>query len=103
MPKPLTLSVPHSLGRQEAKRRLTDGMVEARTRLSAVATSIDECWVDDRLDFRVVAMAQTVTGRIDVLDDRVELEVELPWALGMLAERIKNKVTRQGTLLLEKK
>ncbi len=103
MPKPLTLSIPHALGRVEAKRRLTDGLEEARARLGAVATSIDESWTDDRLDFRVVALAQTVTGHIDVLEDRVELEVELPWALGMLAERIKNKVTRQGVLMLEKK
>ncbi|MCG5242037.1 polyhydroxyalkanoic acid system family protein [Azospirillum doebereinerae] len=103
MPKPLTLSVPHSLGRAEAKRRLVDGMGDARARLSAVATSIDDHWTDDRLDFRVVALAQTVSGHIDVLEDRVEVEVELPWALGMLADRLKTKLTKQGTLMLEKK
>ncbi|MBP2300449.1 polyhydroxyalkanoic acid system family protein [Azospirillum picis] len=103
MPKPLTLSIPHSLGRDEAKRRLVDGMGEARARLSAVATSIDDSWTDDRMHFRVVAMAQTIAGHIDVLEDSVEMEVELPWALALLADKIKNKVTRQGTLMLEKK
>lgn len=102
MPKPLTLSIPHSLGRAEAKRRLVDGMGDARARLSAVATSIEDSWTDDRMDFRVVALAQTVTGRIEVGDDRVEVEVELPWALGMLADRLKGKLTRHGTLMLDK-
>ncbi|PWC32307.1 polyhydroxyalkanoic acid system family protein [Azospirillum sp. TSO35-2] len=103
MSKPLTLSIPHSLGRQEAKRRLVDGMGDARARLGAVATSIEDNWTDDRLHFRVVALAQTIAGHVDVLDDRVEMEVQLPWALGLLAEKIKNKVSRQGTLMLEKK
>jgi hypothetical protein len=103
MPKPLTLSIPHSLGRAEAKRRLVDGMGEARARLSAVSASVDDSWTDDRLNFRVVALAQTVAGHIDVLDDRVEMEVQLPWALALLADKIKNKVARQGTLMLEKK
>jgi hypothetical protein len=103
MPKPLTLSIPHTLGRAEAKRRLTDGLTEARARLAAVATSIEDRWVDDRLEFRLVALAQTVTGRIEVLEESVWLEVELPWALGMLAERIRTKVIRQGTLLLDRK
>ncbi|CAO3448944.1 MULTISPECIES: polyhydroxyalkanoic acid system family protein [unclassified Azospirillum] len=103
MPKPLTLSIPHSLGRAEAKRRLVDGMGEARARLSAVAASVDDSWTDDRLNFRVVALAQTIAGHIDVLDDSVEMEVQLPWALALLADKIKNKVSRQGTLMLEKK
>lgn len=103
MPKPLTLSIPHSLGRVEAKRRLVDGMGDVRSRLGAVATSIDDHWTDDRLTFRVVAMAQTIAGHIDVLDDRVDMEVQLPWAIGLLAEKIKNKVTRHGTLMLERK
>ena len=103
MPKPLTLSIPQSLGRAEAKRRLVDGMGEARARLSAVSASVDDSWTDDRLNFRVVALAQTIAGHIDVLDDSVEMEVQLPWALALLAEKIKHKVSRQGTLMLEKK
>ncbi|ALG70238.1 polyhydroxyalkanoic acid synthase [Azospirillum thiophilum] len=103
MTKPLTLSIPHSLGRAEARRRLVDGMGEVRARLGAVATSIDDSWTGDRLDFRVVALAQTIAGHIDVLDDSVEMEVQLPWALALLADKIRNKVTRQGTMMLEKK
>lgn len=101
--KPLTMSVPHQLGRQEAKRRLADGLGQVKGHLSAVASSIEDHWTDDRLDFRMVAVGQTVAGRIEVLDDRVDVEVELPWALGLLANKIKDRIQRQGTLLLERK
>ncbi|MBP2311774.1 polyhydroxyalkanoic acid system family protein [Azospirillum soli] len=103
MSKPLTVTIPHQLGRQEAKRRLTEGMGQARSYLSAVATSMEDHWVEDRMDFRVVALAQTVTGWIDVQEDCVNVEVQLPWALGMLANKLKDKLQHQGTLMLEKK
>lgn len=103
MSKPLTVTIPHELGRQEAKRRLTEGMGTARSYLGAVASSMDDHWTEDRLDFRVVALAQTVTGHIDVQDDCVNVEVQLPWALGMLASKLKDRLQQQGTLMLEKK
>lgn len=103
MNKPLTVTIPHQLGREEAKRRLVTGIGQARGYLETVASRIEEQWTGDRLDFHLVALAQAVTGRIDVLDDRVEMEVQLPWALGLLANKIKDRVQRQGTLMLEKK
>jgi hypothetical protein len=74
-----------------------------RSHLAGVATSIDEEWQGDTLVFRVVALAQTITGRIEVLDDSVEVEVDLPWMLAMLAEKIKGRVRHQGALMLTKK
>ncbi len=103
MSKPLTVTIPHQLGRDEAKKRLEEGMGQARSYLTPVATSMDEHWTDDRMDFRVVALAQTVTGYIDVQDDCVNVEVQLPWALGLLANKVKDRLQQQGTLMLEKK
>ena len=78
-------------------------MGQARSYLTPVATSMDEHWTDDRMDFRVVALAQTVTGYIDVQDDCVNVEVQLPWALGLLANKVKDRLQQQGTLMLGKK
>ena len=103
MSKPLTVSLPHKLGRDEAKRRVAEGVGQARSHLAAVASSMDDHWTEDRVDFRVVAMAQTVTGFIDVQDDSVTVEVQLPWALGLLANKVKDRLQSKGTLLLEKK
>ena len=48
-------------------------------------------------------MGQTVGGRLDVADEAVRLEVDLPWILSVFAEKAKSMIQKQGTLMLEKK
>jgi len=63
----------------------------------------EETWVGDRLTLRVSALGQSANGVIDVADDHVRLEVQLPWLLAKLGEKIKGAISREGTLMLEKK
>ena len=63
---------------------------------------IDENWTGDHLDFRAGVLGQTTTGTIDVAEDNVRIEVQLPWLLGLLAEHAKPFIERQGHLMLEK-
>ena len=44
-----------------------------------------------------------VAGHLEVMDDTVRVEVMLPWILATLAEKAKGLITKQGTLMLEKK
>jgi hypothetical protein len=39
---------------------------------------------------------------VDVGEDHVRLEVQLPWVLAMVANKAKALVKRQGQLMLEK-
>jgi hypothetical protein len=39
---------------------------------------------------------------VDVAEDHVRLEVQLPWLLSMLAHKAKTLVEKQGKLMLEK-
>jgi hypothetical protein len=55
------------------------------------------------MGFNLGVMGQTVQGHLDVAEDNVRLEVQLPWMLAMFAEKAKEMIRRQGTLLLEKK
>src|SRR5215468_10285876 len=79
MSQPLIVSIPHSLGRQEAKRRLDSGISRLRPELAGLVSSLDYSWEEDRLNFRATALWQTITGAIDVLDDAVRIEIDLPW------------------------
>jgi hypothetical protein len=36
------------------------------------------------------------------MDETVEVEVELPWALRLLAETVQKRIGKQGRLMLEK-
>jgi hypothetical protein len=48
-------------------------------------------------------MGQKIDGHLDVQEDRVNVEVQLPWILAMVAEKAKVFIQKQGTLMLEKK
>jgi len=37
------------------------------------------------------------------MDDQVLVEVRLPWLLAIVADKAKNFIQKQGTLLLDKK
>ena len=103
MTKPLIVSIPHSLSKPEATRRLQAGVSQMKTQFSGQIASFDEQWSSDRMSFRVGMMGQTVTGHLDVMDDAVRVEVQLPWILAMVAEKAKGFIQNQGTLMLEKK
>jgi len=103
MTKPLIVSIPHSLGKAEAARRLQAGVGQMKHQFAGQIASFDEQWQADRMSFKVGAMGQTVNGHLDVQDDAVRVEVHLPWILAMVAEKAKHFISRQGTLMLEKK
>jgi hypothetical protein len=103
MSKPLIVSIPHRLGREEATRRIRSGLTAARTNYSSLLTMHEETWNEDRLVFNLSALGQSAAGTIDVADDHVRLEVTLPWLLAKVAERFTPAIRKEGTLMLEKK
>ena len=103
MSKPLIVSIPHRLGREEALRRIQSGIATARTNYSSFLAIHEETWAGDRLAFNLSALGQSASGLIDVADDHVRLEVTLPWLLAKFAEKLTPAIRKEGTLLLEKK
>jgi hypothetical protein len=101
--QPLIVSIPHRLGRQEAARRIKNGLSTARANYSAFLKFHEETWTDDRLAFNVSALGQSAAGIMEVADDHVRLEVTLPWLLARFAEKLTPAIRKEGTLLLEKK
>jgi hypothetical protein len=103
MSKPLVVSIPHRLGKDEAVRRLKSGLGNAQSNFGHLFAVQEETWTGDHLQFRVSALGQVASGSIDVADDHVNLEVFLPWLLAKIAETIQPLIRREGTLMLEKK
>src|SRR5690242_10190978 len=100
MPQPFVVIVPHQLGRRAAKERLDRGLGRIRSEVASYATAVQSEWVDDRLTFSVCAMGQTIGSRMDVLDDAVRVEVDLPWLVTLLAGTIAARIRQTGTRLL---
>ena len=102
MSQPLVVSIPHRLGREEAKRRLDSGISRIRPELASLVSAFDYSWDQDRVNFRAVAMWQTITGAIEVLDDVVRIEIDLPWMMRLLADTVTKQVRGRGLAMLEK-
>ena len=102
MATPLTVSIPHQLGRAEARRRIETGFAQIVNVLPGSAGTCTERWDGDRLTFRVAAVGQTVDGVIDVGDAAVTLVIELPGVLGIIANSLKDRLQKVGQLLLTK-
>jgi hypothetical protein len=102
MSQPVVVTIPHRLGRQEAARRLKAGFSNARSSFGEKFVMLKDEWAGDHLDFSASLLGQTTTGRVDVADDHVRLEVQLPWVLSLLANKAKELVAKQGRLMLEK-
>jgi hypothetical protein len=103
MTTPITVRIPHQIGRAEARRRIESGFARMIHSLPGGTGECSERWEGDRLVFSVGALAQTVAGVIDVDDAAVTMEIQLPGVLGLLASGLKDRLQKAGHLLLTKK
>jgi putative polyhydroxyalkanoic acid system protein len=102
MSAPLVVSIPHRLGKDEATRRLKNGLTRAAANVPMLKVD-EERWDGDQMIFRVRALGQAASGRIDVGDQDVRVEVVLPWLLQRFAEVAQTAIRNRGQLLLTKK
>ena len=99
--EPITVTISHRLGRDGAKRRIDEGLASIRAEVAPYVKTLEFTWHDYSLDFRVVAMMQTITGRIEVYEDFVRIELELPRLLHLLAKTIAGRIESRAAALLE--
>jgi putative polyhydroxyalkanoate system protein len=96
----LTASIPHRLTREEARQRIQSEIAMLRQQHGGLVYNLRETWTGDRLDFSLSALGQPIRGNLVVGDQAVDIEVDLPWLLAMLAGPVKQRVEREGHLLL---
>ena len=104
MTRPIQVTIPHDRGREEARRRIAGGFSRLADQLPGGGLAkVTESWSGDRMSFAVRAIGQTMNGHIDVLDDAVRMEVELPTILAAIAEKLRDRLQKAGQLLLTRK
>lgn len=100
MSKPVVVSIPHELGRAEARRRIDEGVGRLVGQFAAVG-DVQRAWDGDTLRFSVTTMGQAISGLIEVADRAVRLEVTLPGLLAMIAGKVRGRIEKEGQMLLE--
>lgn len=93
MSKSIVVTLPHDLGAEAAKKRIAERIdVLRRDYVDKLAYS-EINWTGDRADLRVVAFGQTTTAQLDVMADSLRIEVQLPWILAALSNKIQGVLT----------
>ena len=96
MGKPLTVTIPHSLGAAQAKQRIAEGVETLRQQYASQITRADIAWQGDQAELQVGALGQAIKARIDVQEDHLRIEVDLPWRLQKLAGPLEMFLARRG-------
>jgi Putative polyhydroxyalkanoic acid system protein (PHA_gran_rgn) len=103
MSEPVVVTISHSLGKEEAARRLRKGFAELPANFTPLFRINDQRWSDDRFEFSLTALAQRISGTIDVAETFVRIELMLPFLLAKLAAQLPGVIQRETRLMLEKK
>ncbi|MDF7773805.1 polyhydroxyalkanoic acid system family protein [Sphingomonas sp. AOB5] len=100
MPEPIKVDIPHNLGREAAKARMAGGVGKLADMVPGGGT-VNHRWEGDTLHFTVTALGQTVASRIEVFDNKVHAEVDLPPMLALFAGKVRDKLMQVAPKLLK--
>jgi hypothetical protein len=101
MATPIIIDIPHSLGRDEAKRRMTSGVGKLVSHIPGGAATVTHSWPSrDQMSLIVATMGVEVPCTVDAEDARLRVTLLLPAMLNLMSGPIKAIVQQQGERLL---
>ena len=104
MQRPIDVDLPHKLGREEARRRISTNIHKLKDHIPGGTSHVYSHWVGDRLNLSIHARGQAVEAEIDVEDTKVHCRIQLPGMLSLFAGPIEQLLKlKGGDLLLEDK
>lgn len=99
--KAVEVRVPHSLGRDEVKRRLDAAVARARDEFGDKIGDLDATWQgDDRLRLLLSVMGMQIDSEVEIQASELLVRLQIPGMAGLFAGRIKQGIEeRLGGLL----
>jgi hypothetical protein len=99
MPK-ISMTTTHSLGREEAARRLKEKFDAVRQRYGSHVNNLEENWKDHTFSFSFRAMGMGINGIVHVDDNAVKLDAHIPLAAMLFKSSIERQISQElGGLL----
>lgn len=96
----MRIAIPHSIGKDEARRRIRERSGEIANFVPGFASVSTNWQSEDKMDLTVGAMGQEMTGAIEVGESEVAFTVELPAALSFVEPMIRGQIEAKGRKLL---
>ena len=88
----MQVSVAHRLRTGEAKERLEAGLVSMLERFGDSVSNVSREWDGDTARFSFRAQGFKIKGRMELSDDRVTVDLRLPFAARLFQGRIRAEV-----------
>jgi putative polyhydroxyalkanoate system protein len=99
---PLTIVIPHQLSKAEARQRIETHFTELLGQYSSSLDHVEHHWTGDTLDFQAGVMGMTISGKLQIEDQDVRIEIILPWVLTTLSRTLSQTIEQEGRKLLGK-
>ena len=100
----MRLEIPHTLGKDEVRRRIAARMDGAEAKAGAIVggpLSLDLAWITtDRLSVKATAMGYSVPATLDITETALVFDVTIPGGLGFARGMIENMIRERGEKLL---
>jgi hypothetical protein len=99
MSAPISLDIPHQLGKAAVRERLDTGIGKIGRMIPGGAKVVHR-WDGDTMEFTVETMGQSIKSSATVFDDKVHAVVDLPGFLGLFAGKIRDVIQAEAPKLL---
>ena len=86
------VSVPHKLGRQQAKERLKTFAAELKEKYASQVKDMHEEWKEDSVEFGFTTFGMQIKATVAAGDDSVDIDGEIPMAAVLFKGRIEQEV-----------
>lgn len=96
----LDMSVPHSLGKEEARKRIQDLLPKMKSDYADQIKDLQEEWDGDTGRFSFSIMGFPVSGTLRVNDSSVDLDGNLPFAAAFFKGKIKTVIEEKAQQIL---
>ena len=97
---PLTIIIPHQLSKADAKQRIESHFTELLGQYGSSLDHLEHRWTDDTLNFQAGVMGMSVSGKLQVEEQQVRVEIVLPWVLATLGRSLSQSIEQEGRKLL---
>ncbi|MBQ7112338.1 MAG: polyhydroxyalkanoic acid system family protein [Thermoguttaceae bacterium] len=97
----LTKTYPHSLGKEEAARRIKERIASEKINKANVASVSKEVWNDPyNLDFAMTLFNYRVDGTLKIDDSEIIVNLNLPFVAMMVKGMIEDQMKQQMDIML---
>ena len=96
----INISVPHQLGTDEAKRRITTLISETKAKFGHEVSNLQENWNGNQGNFSFKARGFSVSGDLWVEQGNAKMNINLPFAAFPLKGRIEKEISERAKELL---